>query len=225
MPIHLRAEPGDYAPNVLCPGDPLREMAVETLGENLELYDGRFTHNNGWFVLSSVFSAGAPHAVQWRLTPRAAEGWTEKPKLQVSQVGYMPLQPKIAVAELDRRDTGGKAFTLWRIDREGKKQVFSRPGAVWGRSLRYRCLCLDFSDVTEPGLYQIGCGDAVVSLPPCNYRLGGLWSCQCATWRRCRPLLIMWVSGVLCTPSPAFLDCHLLRFGSAPTFSGRLLGA
>jgi len=24
MPIHLRAEPGDYAPNVLCPGDPLR---------------------------------------------------------------------------------------------------------------------------------------------------------------------------------------------------------
>jgi len=24
MPIHLRAEPGDYAPNVLCPGDPRR---------------------------------------------------------------------------------------------------------------------------------------------------------------------------------------------------------
>ena len=24
MPIHLRAEPGDYAPAVLCPGDPRR---------------------------------------------------------------------------------------------------------------------------------------------------------------------------------------------------------
>lgn len=28
MPIHLRAEPGDYAPNVLCPGDPRRARYV-----------------------------------------------------------------------------------------------------------------------------------------------------------------------------------------------------
>jgi DeoD family purine-nucleoside phosphorylase len=28
MPIHLRAEPGDYAPNVLCPGDPVRSTYI-----------------------------------------------------------------------------------------------------------------------------------------------------------------------------------------------------
>jgi DeoD family purine-nucleoside phosphorylase len=28
MPIHLRAEPGDYAPAVLCPGDPLRAKYI-----------------------------------------------------------------------------------------------------------------------------------------------------------------------------------------------------
>lgn len=28
MPIHLRAEPGDYAPNVLCPGDPNRATYI-----------------------------------------------------------------------------------------------------------------------------------------------------------------------------------------------------
>ena len=28
MPIHLRAEPGDYAPNVLCPGDPIRAQYI-----------------------------------------------------------------------------------------------------------------------------------------------------------------------------------------------------
>ncbi|WP_420452658.1 purine-nucleoside phosphorylase [Ilumatobacter sp.] len=28
MPIHLSAEPGDYAPNVLCPGDPVRARYI-----------------------------------------------------------------------------------------------------------------------------------------------------------------------------------------------------
>lgn len=28
MPVHLRAEPGDYAPNVLCPGDPRRAQYI-----------------------------------------------------------------------------------------------------------------------------------------------------------------------------------------------------
>ena len=28
MPIHLAAEPGDYAPNVLCPGDPVRAQYI-----------------------------------------------------------------------------------------------------------------------------------------------------------------------------------------------------
>src|SRR5262245_56861027 len=28
MPIHLRAEPGDYAPAVLCPGDPNRARYI-----------------------------------------------------------------------------------------------------------------------------------------------------------------------------------------------------
>ena len=28
MPIHLRAEPGDYAPSVLCPGDPRRATYI-----------------------------------------------------------------------------------------------------------------------------------------------------------------------------------------------------
>ena len=52
----------------------------------------------------------------------------------------------------------------WRIDREGEKQVFTRSGADWGRFLRHRCLCLDFSDVTESGLYRVGCGGVMSSV-------------------------------------------------------------
>jgi hypothetical protein len=149
---------------VCCPDDPLLRFTVESLGSEIRFCDGRLNHNNGWFVLSSPFSASGPHAVEWILTPHTEDGWISPPRIQVSQVGYMPLQPKVAVAELDRRDTGEKFFTLWQIERNGKKQVFSRSGAVWGRFLRYNCLCLDFSEITEPGLYRIECGGVMSSV-------------------------------------------------------------
>ena len=147
-----------------CPEDPLLRFTVESAGNELRLHDGRLSHNNGWFVLSSPFSAAGPHAVEWVLTPNAAESWTGAPRIQVSQVGYMPRQPKIAVAELDPRDAGDKTFTLWRIGRNGKEKILSRAGASWGRFLRYHCLCLDFSEITQPGLYQVGLGDALSSV-------------------------------------------------------------
>ena len=148
----------------LCPDDPLLRFTVECGGGVLRLFDGRLSHNNGWFVLSSPFSAAGAHAVEWILTPNVAEGWIGAPVIQVSQVGYMPRQPKLAVAELDRRDTESGVFTLWRIDRDGKKQVFSRKGVPWGDFLRYRYLCLDFSEITRTGLYQVGCGSALSSV-------------------------------------------------------------
>ena len=140
----------------LCPDDPLLRMTVETMGEDLRLYDGRISHNNGWFVLSSALSAEGPHAAEWLVTPNAVEGWTGRPRIQVSQVGYMPRQPKAAVVELDRRDSGEGTLTLWRIGRNGMEAVRREKGRIWGRFLRYRYVRFDFSDVTEPGLYRVG---------------------------------------------------------------------
>ena len=148
----------------LCPEDPLLRVDVESKGCTLQLYDGRLSHNNGWFVLSSPFSAAGPHAVEWILTPHAEKGWISPPRIQVSQVGYLPRQPKLAVAELDQEDTDHQEFTLWRIGREGKKPVFSRIGSPWGCFLRYSYLCLDFSEVAEPGLYQVSCGQTASSV-------------------------------------------------------------
>ncbi|MBR2822115.1 MAG: glycoside hydrolase family 9 protein [Clostridia bacterium] len=147
-----------------CPDDPLLRFTAESAGNELRLYDGRLSHNNGWFVLSSPFSAEGPHAVEWLLTPSAVEGWFSPPRIQVSQVGYMPGQPKLAVAELDPRGPADGVFTLWRIGKGGRELCFRRDGSVWGRFLRYRCLCFDFSDVKEPGLYQVGFGDALSSV-------------------------------------------------------------
>lgn len=161
----------------LCPEDPYLRMTVETLGEDLELYDGRISHNNGWFVLSARLSSGMPHALQWRLTPSVVDGWLSKPRVQISQVGYLPRQPKNAVVEMDRRSGETPQMFLWRIGRDGRKLVKSGKGAEWGRFLRYRYLCFDFSEVTEPGLYQVGCGEELSSV----FRIGedvfdrGVW--------------------------------------------------
>ena len=152
----------------LCPEDPLLRITVETQGEELRLYDGRISHNNGWFVLSSPFSEKAgsengSHAVEWLVTPHAAEGWLSRPRIQVSQVGYMPKQPKIAVVELDRRDEATGMLMLWRIDQTGRTAVRREQSTEWGRFLRYRYVRFDFSEVTCPGLYQVGWEDDAVS--------------------------------------------------------------
>ena len=147
----------------ICPEDPLLKMTVETRGEDLRLYDGRVSHNNGWFVLSSALSEKGPHAAEWFIVPNAAEGWIGRPRIQVSQVGYLPGQPKTAVVELDRRDTESRMVTLWRIDGAGKTAVRREKGSEWGRFLRYRYVRFDFSDVKEPGLYQVGWGEENLS--------------------------------------------------------------
>ena len=148
----------------LCPDDPALRLTVESFGEDLRLYDGRISHNNGWFVLSSSFSAKGSHAAEWLVTPNAMDGWIGTPRIQVSQVGYMPKQPKIAVVELDRRDRETGTVTLWRIGRNGKTAVRRETGREWGRFLRYRYIRFDFSDVTEPGLYRVGWGETLSSV-------------------------------------------------------------
>jgi len=152
----------------VCPEDPRLRFTVESFGEKLRLFDGRISHNNGWFVLSSVLSAKGAHAAEWLLTPEAEEKAPE-PRVQVSQAGYMPQQPKAAVAETDPADREDRMFTLWRIERSGRVPVCSEKGQEWGRFLRYRYLRFDFSRVQQPGLYQVEYGTARSSV----FRIAG----------------------------------------------------
>ena len=61
MPIHLRAEPGDYAPNVLCPGDPVRAQYIaETF---FDPGARRVNEIRGMFGFTGTFE-GKPISVQ-----------------------------------------------------------------------------------------------------------------------------------------------------------------
>lgn len=60
MPIHLRAEPGDYAPAVLCPGDPRRaEYVARTFFDNATLVN----EERGMLGFTGTFE-GQPISVQ-----------------------------------------------------------------------------------------------------------------------------------------------------------------
>ena len=140
----------------LCPEDPLIRMTVVSEDAELRLYDGRMNHNNGWFVLSSPLPASGK--LRWIITPHAEESWIHPPVLQISQVGYHPDQPKIAVCELDRRDTETGEAVLCRIGESGEEEAAVLGGTEWGRFLRSRYVLFDFSDVKTEGLYRLRCG-------------------------------------------------------------------
>lgn len=145
----------------VAPESDRQRMRIESGGPTLELHDGRALHNNGWFIVRSLVPEGATSgAVEWTVTPHAIPDWTSDPVVQVSQVGYHPDQPKYAIVELDRHDAGRLPVVVTRIHPDGRREeVRSETPSDWGRFLRYDYLRLDFTDVREPGLYEVSYGE------------------------------------------------------------------
>ncbi len=129
-------------------------------GNELQLLDGRSRHNNGWFVVRSLVTKGvSKKAISWLVTPHAIGGWRSDPVVQVSQVGYHPLQEKIAVIELDKHDTERKEASLVRVGPDGAfKTITHGSPSDWGIFLRYHYLQFDFSSVKDPGMYLVRYG-------------------------------------------------------------------
>lgn len=146
------------------PEDPYSCITIESKTAPIELYDGRMNHNNGWFVLSSVVPKNTTTgAIVWKITPHVVEDWKYQPVVQVSQVGYHPNQPKVAMVELDQTEQDFVDGILYEITAMGRQQVKTLAPKCWGDFLRYRYVQLDFSDVTKEGLYQIAYQDTVTN--------------------------------------------------------------
>jgi hypothetical protein len=132
-------------------------MIIESLGQPLQLLDGRFYHNNGWFVVRSLVSPGKTKgAIEWVVNCNVLPNFLSKPVVHVSQVGYHPDQQKVAVIEVDKNDPKIEKATLNRISEDGKlTQIRSVEPKKWGKFLRFNYYQLDFSDVKTPGIYQV----------------------------------------------------------------------
>lgn len=146
---------------IIAPESEQQRMIIENLtGNNLQLIDGRGKRNNGWFVVRSLVPKGATkNAIEWMVTPHAIEGWQSSPVVQVSQVGYHPQQQKIAVVELDVKDTRKLTASLLRISENGGfETALQATPKNWGNFLRYHYLQFDFTQIKKPGMYVVKYG-------------------------------------------------------------------
>jgi endoglucanase len=139
----------------VAPEEDAQRLIIESRTGDLQLLDGRNKHNNGWFVVRSLLPAGAgKSAIEWVVTPHAIADWKYQPLVHLSQVGYHPQQPKIAVIELDNSDFAQDVVRVKRISEDGGfEEVLSGKPTAWGKFLRYRYLQFDFSKVVKPGMY------------------------------------------------------------------------
>lgn len=146
---------------VLAPGDPERRVTIDGSGTPIALYDGRNQAQNGWYVARGLLPAGQTGRVlEWLVTPHRIPGWTRKPVIAHSQVGYHPAQKKEAVLELDPLFAAPDSARLLQIRPDGSLvERLADTTSTWGRYLRYEYAHFDFSTVTEPGLYLIEYAD------------------------------------------------------------------
>ncbi|HUX94878.1 MAG TPA: glycoside hydrolase family 9 protein [Bacteroidales bacterium] len=146
---------------VVAPEDDYLRLSIESKTGDLQLLDGRYVHNNGWFVVRSLVADGAvKNAVEWVITPNSVAGWKSPPVVHVSQVGYRPEQEKIAIIELDKTETKNETPVLFRLADDGKEvEVLNGKPESWGTFLRYNYLKFNFTQVKQEGMYFVKYGN------------------------------------------------------------------
>ena len=146
---------------LLAPDAPERLVKITSLDANLMLFDGRMLAQNGWFVVRSILPSGKTGKVlTWTVEPNAIKGWIREPNIGFSQVGYLTSQPKVAVIELDKKDTPLASASICKIGDDGNaREVFTGKIASWGDYYKYHYVKFDFSSVKTPGIYYIQYGN------------------------------------------------------------------
>ena len=137
----------------VAPETAAQTMVIESKGQPLQLLDGRFYHNNGWFVVRSLVTPGKTKgAIEWVIDCNVLPDFQSKPVVHVSQIGYHPDQQKIAVIEVDKNTPTVEKASLYRISEDGGlKEIRSIDPKSWGKFLQFttamfgsRCLNIFF---------------------------------------------------------------------------------
>ena len=145
---------------IVAPDADKQRMTIESKTGVLELWDGRANHNNGWYIVRGTIPADkTTAALEWIVTPHVIKNWIYEPVIQVSQLGYGLLQPKKVVIEQDKRDTKASEIKVYKLSEAGKTLVKKAKVKPWGNFLRYQYMTYDFTDIKDPGMYQVSYRD------------------------------------------------------------------
>jgi len=141
----------------IAPETELQRMTIKALKGNLQLTDDRLSSKSRWFIVRSAVPSGVTKgAVKWELEAFPKENHMYKPVIHLSQVGYLPNEPKKAVIELDKAVVEPGVAEVIKITPDGdKKVVLSEKAISWGKYLRYNYAICDFSEITDPGIYKV----------------------------------------------------------------------
>ena len=145
---------------IVAPDADKQRMTIESKTGVLELWDGRANHNNGWYIVRGTIPADkTTAALEWIVTPHVIKNWIYEPVIQVSQLGYGSQQPKKVVIEQDKRDTKASEIKIYKLTEAGKTLVKKAKVKPWGNFLRYQYMTYDFTDIKDPGMYQVSYRD------------------------------------------------------------------
>jgi len=154
--------------NVLAvaPETPDQRMLIRALKGNLQLIDGRNESKNNWFIVrTEIPPEVTKEVIEWEIEAIPVPDYQYVPVIHVSQVGYLPGEPKRAIIEADKRTTGFETVRILKINADGTRtNVLSAEPSPWGKYLRYNYAVCDFTRIREPGIYTLQYGDVSSNL-------------------------------------------------------------
>mgnify|MGYP000510090332 CR=1 FL=1 len=140
---------------IAAPDEAAARLEIEALSGELNLLDGRAEAQNGWFVVRGLGDR-SNGVIEWRITPAISPGWIRPAVIGFSQVGYHPLQKKVAVIELDAQTIRPSKARLVRLHQDGTTETVKTADLpLWGEYLCYHYAQFDFSEIRQPGLYRL----------------------------------------------------------------------
>jgi len=138
-------------------------MVIESKNTDLSLLDGRNKHNNGWFVVRSLVAEGRHQKCNRMglLLPMSSMTGNINRFVHVSQIGYLPNQQKVAVIELDGKDSMAVEAKLMRVSETGRAGTgHERHSQIMGKFLRYNYFISILVQLSAKGFYLIQYGDS-----------------------------------------------------------------
>jgi len=134
-----------------------QRLIIRALKGSIQLIDGRKDSKSGWFVVrTSIPADQTKNVIEWEIEALPLNNYEYKPVIQVSQVGYLPDEPKKAVIELDKHTSSPGIMEIMKINPDGtQSKVFTSTPVLWGKYLRYSYAVCDFSNLRDPGIYMI----------------------------------------------------------------------